>query len=327
MLRERAAIGYTGDVFHRLDDTSPYQKMLAALWRESPVTGSSRGSSWPRWPPCSTATPTAARTSPRLVRRSGLAPLEWVQTYLRAHLRPLVHCLLRHDLAFMPHGENLIMVLRDGVPVRMLMKDIGEEVAVLATQPLPAAAERIRHELPREQLPLPILTDVFDGFLRHLAAILDEDGLLAEATFWASFAGCIEEHAADHPELAEAAKRYDLLRPRVPAQLPEPAAAAQHPGDGRPRGPVESMVHAGATGRVNPAARRVLVGADQSVDVRPSRVVVGVVEPGQPGGEALDRGLELRVHVGELLQPLGDPGQGDLLVTPPLLRAPRCRGR
>ena len=38
-------------------------------------------------------------------------------------------------------------------------------------------------------------------------------------------------------------------------------------------------------------------------------------------------GLELRVGVGELLQPLGEPGQGDLLVTPALLRAPRSRGR
>ena len=41
VLRERAAIGYTGDVFHDLWHShavkSPYQKMLAALWRESPM--------------------------------------------------------------------------------------------------------------------------------------------------------------------------------------------------------------------------------------------------------------------------------------------------
>ena len=124
-----------------------------------------------------------------------------------------MHCLLRHDLAFMAHGENLIMVLRDGVPMRMLMKDIGEEVAVLGDQPLPESAERIRHALPPEQLPLPILTDVFDGFLRHLAAILDADGLLTEDEFWGAVRRCIEEHAADHPELADAVERYDLLRP------------------------------------------------------------------------------------------------------------------
>ncbi len=61
----------------------------------------------------------------------------WLRSYLRAYLRPVVHCLLAHDLAFMPHGENLVLVLRDQVPVRAIMKDIGEEVAVMRR---PAAA-------------------------------------------------------------------------------------------------------------------------------------------------------------------------------------------
>src|SRR5262249_12119349 len=47
-----------------------------------------------------------------------------------------------------------------------------------------------------------------------------------------------------------------------------------------------------------------------------SASVLGVVEPGQPGGEPLDRRLELGVGVGELLQPVAEPGQTDLLVTP-----------
>ncbi len=213
VLRERAAIGYTGDAYHRLDATSPYQKMLAALWRESPVHRLEPGEQLATMAALLHRDAAGQSYVAALVRRSGTTPLEWVQAYLRAHLRPLVHCLLRHDLAFMAHGENLIMVLRDGLPMRMLMKDIGEEVAVLGTQPLPESAERIRHELPPEQLPLPILTDVFDGFLRHLAAILDADGLLPEEEFWGAVRSCIEEHAADHPELADAVERYDLLRP------------------------------------------------------------------------------------------------------------------
>ena len=32
--RERAAIGYTGDAYHRTRTTNPHRKMLAALWRE-----------------------------------------------------------------------------------------------------------------------------------------------------------------------------------------------------------------------------------------------------------------------------------------------------
>ena len=78
----------------------------------------------------------------------------------------------------MPHGENLVLVLRDGVPVRVLMKDIGEEVAVMGDQPLPPDVERIRVEVGDDVKALALHTDVFDGFLRYLAAILDTDGVL-----------------------------------------------------------------------------------------------------------------------------------------------------
>src|SRR6516225_1839580 len=44
-------------------------------------------------------------------------------------------------------------------------------------------------------------------------------------------------------------------------------------------------------------------------------VGVGVrVQPRQPGREPVDRGLELRVQVDEIPQPLGEPGHRDLLV-------------
>ncbi|MEG8034858.1 GNAT family N-acetyltransferase [Sphingomonas sp. LR61] len=39
VLREHAAIGYTGDAYHRVDVSSPQRKMLAALWRESRCRG------------------------------------------------------------------------------------------------------------------------------------------------------------------------------------------------------------------------------------------------------------------------------------------------
>ncbi len=214
VLRELAAIGYTGDAFHRLAGTSPYRKMIAALWRESPV---------PRTPEGEQLTTMAALLHrdadgdalvTAWIKASPVDAATWVASYLRAYLRPLVHCLYAYDLAFMPHGENLLLRLRDHVPVGAFMKDIGEEIAVMGDVPLPAEVERVRGTFPDDVKALAIHTDVFDGVLRYVAAILDEDGLLPEEEFWAIARVTIEQHAADHPELAEAAARYDLLRER-----------------------------------------------------------------------------------------------------------------
>src|SRR5205823_13906372 len=47
-------------------------------------------------------------------------------------------------------------------------------------------------------------------------------------------------------------------------------------------------------------------------------LLVLVVEAGEPGGEALDRRLELRVQVDEVAQPLGQPLQAHRLLAAPL---------
>ncbi|MDL5396030.1 IucA/IucC family C-terminal-domain containing protein, partial [Escherichia coli] len=55
---------------------------------------------------------------PALIAASGIGVQAWLDRYLDCYLAPLVHCFYRNDLVFMPHGENLILVLEDYVPVR-----------------------------------------------------------------------------------------------------------------------------------------------------------------------------------------------------------------
>lgn len=214
VLRELAAIGYTGDAFHRLAGTSPYRKMIAALWRESPVPRTADGEQLTTMAALLHRDADGDALVTAWIKASPVDAATWVASYLRAYLRPLVHCLHAYDLAFMPHGENLLLRLRDHVPVGAFMKDIGEEIAVMGDMELPAEVERVRGTFPDDVKALAVHTDVFDGVLRYVAAILDEDGILPEEEFWAIARDTIEQHAADHPELAEAAARYDLLRER-----------------------------------------------------------------------------------------------------------------
>ncbi|MBI9115870.1 IucA/IucC family siderophore biosynthesis protein [Sanguibacter sp. YZGR15] len=199
VLRERVAIGYTGDVYHRTEQPSAYRKMLAALWRESPETLVEPSQRLATMASLLHRDAAGDAFVTALVRESGVPAAVWVERYLDAYLRPVVHCLLVHDLAFMPHGENLILVLDRQVPVGVFMKDIGEEVAVLAARDLPEGVQRICHEVADDEKALAVLTDVFDGFFRHLAAILHVDGVLPEVEFWGLVARCIDRHRADHP--------------------------------------------------------------------------------------------------------------------------------
>ncbi len=111
-------------------------------------------------------------------------------------------------------NRRLAEMLRDQAPVRCVMKDLGEEVAVLSqTRALPPEVERVRAEVDDDDRCLAVLTDVVDGVLRHLASMWDRDGVLPVADFWDEVACCLERHAADHPELSSAAADYDLQRP------------------------------------------------------------------------------------------------------------------
>ncbi|PZR51973.1 siderophore synthetase [Xylanimonas oleitrophica] len=202
VLREQAALGYTGDVYHRTPEPNAHRKMLAALWRENPVPRVTSGERLATMAALLHRDHHGDAHATALVRASGLDPADWLRAYLHAYLRPLVHCLLGHDLAFMPHGENLVLVLRDHVVVRAFMKDVGEEVAVLGPRPLPAALERVRGVTPGDEKALAVFTDVFDGVLRHLSAILEADGVLPAARFWSLVAECLDAYEADHPDLA-----------------------------------------------------------------------------------------------------------------------------
>lgn len=216
VLREVAAFGYTGGAYQRLERSSPHQKMFAALWRESATSRLQPGERAATMASLLHRDASGRSHVAALVEASGRTAEDWISTYLTAYLRPLLHCLAAHDLAFMPHGENLICVLRDHVPVRMLMKDIGEEVAVFGDRVLPPEIERIRVDAGPDLQVLSVLTDAVDGFLRFLAAICDDDGLLPEVRFWALARRVVEQHAADNPGLAPALARLDVQRRTFP---------------------------------------------------------------------------------------------------------------
>ncbi|MGC4806840.1 GNAT family N-acetyltransferase [Micromonospora sp. DT233] len=216
ILRERAAIGYRNRRFEAATDRySPYRKMLAALWRESPVPGLEPGCRLATMASLLHVDSAGGSFAAALVAESGLPAGDWLRRYLDAYLVPLLHSLYAYDLAFMPHGENVILVLRDGAVQRAIFKDIAEEIVVMdPAADLPEAVHRVRAAIPEDEKLLSIFTDVFSCFLRHLNAIFADAGLLTEEEFWRTVADCAADYAERVPHLADRLRRHDLFAPQ-----------------------------------------------------------------------------------------------------------------
>lgn len=215
VLRERAAVGFRHLEYERATDRhSPYRKMLAALWRESPVPSLREGESLATMASLVHVDHEGASFAGALIERSGLAPAEWLRHYLRAYFVPLLHSFYAYDLVYMPHGENVILVLEDGVVRRAVFKDIAEEIAVLDPDAvLPPEVSRIAVRVPEDKKLLSLFTDVFDCFFRFLAAHLAEEGTVEEDVFWRTVAEVIRAYQESVPELADKFDRYDMFAP------------------------------------------------------------------------------------------------------------------
>ncbi|WP_064456516.1 IucA/IucC family protein [Streptomyces hygroscopicus] len=213
IIRERAAIGY----HHRQYEAatakgSPYRKMLAALWRESPVPSLEPGQRLATMASLLHTDPHGASFVSALIEESGLTPATWLRRYLDAYLTPVLHSFYAYDLVFMPHGENVILVIEDGAVHRVIFKDIAEEIAVMdPTAVLPPAVERIRADVPEDKKLLSIFTDVFDCFLRFLNGILVSEGLLEEDTFWRTVADSVLAYQRSVPHLSGKFAQYDMF--------------------------------------------------------------------------------------------------------------------
>ncbi|MER6910686.1 IucA/IucC family siderophore biosynthesis protein [Streptomyces sp. NPDC000594] len=214
IIRERAAIGYHHRAYEAATDRySPYRKMLAALWRESPVASLEPGETVATMASLLHVDEEGASFAGALIDRSGLTPAEWLRSYLHAYLTPVLHCFYAYDLVFMPHGENVILVLDgNGTVQRAIFKDIAEEIAVMdADAVLPPTVDRVRVEVPEDMKLLSIFTDVFDCFFRFLSAALVTEGRLTEDEFWGAVADCARAYQKSVPHLADRFAEYDLF--------------------------------------------------------------------------------------------------------------------
>jgi siderophore synthetase component len=154
----------------------------------------------------------------RLVEQSGLILDEWLEEFLGTVLPPLLHFLYRYGTVFSPHGQNTILVVEDGVPMRLAVEDFVDDVNV-SDQPLPEleALPNEMHDVLRKEPPEGLCQFIFSGLFvcvfRYIVDVLEEHEDHPEKQFWMHARNAILDYQAQFPDLEERFKLFDLLQP------------------------------------------------------------------------------------------------------------------
>lgn len=215
ILKEVAAIGFRDSkIEDAIKKDTPYKKMLSALWRESPISKIKPNQ---RLMTMASLLHTDQQGVPvvvALIKSSGLSAEEWIKAYLGVYFVPLLHSFFKYDLVFMPHGENLILILEDNKPVSIFMKDIAEEIGLLnSPMIIPEDVSRISVKIEDDMKINYIFLDIFDCFFRLLVPILDTHTELKEKHFWMLVGETIKSYQSKFPENKAKYDYFDLFKP------------------------------------------------------------------------------------------------------------------
>ncbi|QFU84414.1 IucA/IucC family protein [Natronorubrum aibiense] len=216
---EVAGINYDHSEFTDIEG-SPYQyhELLGTIWRESIYTFLEDDEEAITLSSLMHVDSEGEPYISQLVAESELTLDEWLAEFFDTVLPPLLHFLYRYGTVFSPHGQNTILVVEDGIPSRLAVKDFVDDVNV-SDQPLPeldALADEM-HDVLRKEPPEGLCQFIFCGLfvcvLRYVVDLLEEHENYSEERFWTHARKTILDYQSKFPELEERFELFDLLQP------------------------------------------------------------------------------------------------------------------
>lgn len=216
-LGEEASVAYLHPQYSAIVGV-PYQynEFLGALWRESASGYLQEDEEMFTMASLLFVDQNGVPLVQAFAEQAGISIRQWITDYLDAYLTPLLHIYYTHSLCVTPHGENIMVVLKNGVPQRIVIKDFVDDIVLTAEarEKLPDhLADGLIQSSNKENVPLSILLGVFDAFFRYLSNILHTYSNFQEETFWTLVHSCIENYKNHNPHLNERYEKYDLYVP------------------------------------------------------------------------------------------------------------------
>ncbi len=222
LLGERAGMHYVHPQFSKVDG-APYQfnEMLGCLWRDSlaghlkddetgiPLAGLLHAGSDGR--PVIEA----------LADKAELSVEAWMARFFDVVIPPVFHLLAKHGLAFSAHGQNATLILKNGRPERLALRDFIDDVIVCdldfpETASLPDDVKAVLLKLPADFLVHFIQTTLFICVFRYISVLLDRRSGLSEGTFWSLARGSVLRYQRRFPDLADRFAVFDLFGDEYP---------------------------------------------------------------------------------------------------------------
>lgn len=197
---------------------------LGAIWRENVSVHLKQGET--AWPlnALMLVQPDGVPFIQDAVERHGVE--KWSEALVRTVTLPIIHLLYAHGIALESHAQNIILVLEDDLPKRILIKDLHDGVRYVPDQLLhPERAPKLNPEPETHRkfnrysfIYAGDVSEVrdytYDAFfficMTDIGLALEKFGLSEEA-FWQLCAGVIVDYQREHPEYTKRFVAFDLF--------------------------------------------------------------------------------------------------------------------
>ncbi|MEI2301736.1 IucA/IucC family protein [Ensifer sp. MJa1] len=210
------------------DGDGPLAGQVAAIWRESAQATLEAGEAVIPFNALMMVEADGRPFADDWIKRFGLMP--WINRLIEIAVLPVWHLLVHHGLAVEAHGQNMLLVHRDGWPERLILRDFHESIEFspgFLREPEEAPDFLSLHPLYRDAEPDQYYwTDKLDSLrelvmdtlfvynLSEISHLLEHCYDLSETLFWQRVESVLAAYASEHAA-AERLAQLGCDQPRI----------------------------------------------------------------------------------------------------------------
>ncbi|MGD7044867.1 IucA/IucC family protein [Jeotgalibacillus proteolyticus] len=159
---------------------------------------------------------------------------KWLKQLIQIVIIPIWHFLIRHGIALEAHAQNVVLIVKNGWPVGMAVRDFHDSIEYVESfLAEPEKAPRfwaIHPDFKKgksdefywmssvEGLRELVMDTLFVFHFTELSSALNQRGILDESSFWSWVENALAEFEREHPELESRIKEIGYRKKWIQAE-------------------------------------------------------------------------------------------------------------